>query len=87
MHSKVIWRPVPAVSAAISQAGRVLFHDANNALVEVLIEIKPTRRRVLAAETNGRVIAFGRNMSSCKSEVENIVRRAPERLLARRMIQ
>jgi hypothetical protein len=66
----------------MNQSGRVQIHNANDAVVEVLIEIKPTRRRSLAAVTNGRTIAFGRNMSACKSEVENIVRRTPERLLA-----
>jgi hypothetical protein len=71
----------------MSQAGRVQIHDANDAVVEVLIEIKPTRRRALAAEANGRIIAFGRNMSACKSEVENIVRRTPEWLLRRRVLQ
>jgi hypothetical protein len=75
---------VPDVSAAVSQLGRIKFHDAGDVPIEILVEIKPARgKRSLAAEANGRLIAFGRDMSKCKSQVENIVRRAPERLLAR----
>jgi hypothetical protein len=88
MHSEIIWRPVPAVSAAVRQLGRVKVHSAAEQPTEVLIEIKPARgKRSLAAEANGRMIAHGRSMSECKSKVENVVRGAPERLLARAIPQ
>jgi predicted pyridoxine 5'-phosphate oxidase superfamily flavin-nucleotide-binding protein len=81
VHSKIIWRPVPAVSASVNQRGRVQIIDPKaDAVIDVQIEIRPGTRR-LNVESNGRVIAFGRSMAACKSQVEQIVRHTPERLI------